>query len=385
MHRALCVLVILAVAVPAAAPGQQPTGGSAPATPAQPSTVNLPIEFSGVLYPQFIYGGAKGNGTRSANRFELERAYLNARAKISDRASIRLTGDVYRPAPGASYTMRAKYAYAQYDYWMNGEGMLGANGQARLGMQQTVIVEQEEQFWPRWIARTGVERTGYFSSSDLGASTTLSFGGGATEVFAMVANGNGFGTPESDRFKDYSARVSLAPFGLPGSANGGLVISPWIYKGARPSVLEPAEGRKLDRMGVFAGWRAPAFVLGAQVARATAEREQAGPGGVATSNESSSLLSAYAHVKPFRLLSPTGNGTLGIIARWDAIDGDDQYPSPGGEFTARDGRFLVAGITHELSRRLLWAIDYQQQSPSGDPALPAQDIRTYNLHVSASF
>jgi len=380
MTRNLRRLLLTGVTLTASSVSAQ----QAPANP-QATTVNLPIEFSGVLYPQFIYGGAKGNGTRSANRFELERAYLNARARISDRASLRLTTDVFRPAANASYTLRAKYAYAQYDYWMNGEGFLGANGQVRLGMQQTVIIEQEESFWPRWIARTGVERAGYFSSSDLGASTTWSLGGGATEVFAMVANGNGYATPESDRYKDYSARVSFSPFGLPTSANGGLVISPWYYKGTRPGTLAPTEGRKLDRMGVFAGWRSPAVIATAHFAQATAQREQAVPGDVLTSDESSTILSAHVHLKPLRLLNPTGSTALGLIFRWDAIDGDDQYPSPGGEFKARDGRFIVAGFTHELSKKLQWAIDYQQQSPRGDPALNAQDLRTYNLHVSAAF
>lgn len=345
----------------------------------------LPVELSGVLYPQFTYGGAKGSGTRSANRFELERAYLTARAKLSDRASIRATIDVFRPTPTSSYTLRAKYAYAQYDYWGKNEGVLGATGQVRLGMQQTVVIEHEEQFWPRWIARTGIERTGAFSSADLGASTTLGFGGGATELFAMVANGNGYTTPESDRFKDYSARLSIAPFGPPSSAAGGIVISPWYYKGARPGALRPAEARRLDRMGVFAGVRVPALTGGIHLARLTSSRDTALAGGrIAEVEGSSRLLSAHVQIRPFRLLDPAGNTAWGLLFRWDAIDGDQSYASPGGDFTARDGRFIVTGVVHELSKKLLWAIDFQQQSPRGDP-LPAQDIRTYNLHVVANF
>lgn len=343
-----------------------------------------PVELSGVLYPQFMYGGAKG-APRSANRFELERAYFTARAKISDRASIRATIDVFRPTATASYTMRAKYAYAQYDYWGKNEGMFGATGQVRLGMQQTVIIEHEEQFWPRWIARTGIERTGAFSSADLGASTTLGFAGGMTELFVMVANGNGYTTPESDRFKDYSARISIAPFGQPGSAAGGLVISPWYYKGARPGAIRPAEARRLDRMGVFAGLRLPAITAGAHLARLTATRDTAlGGGAVGEVEGSSRFLGTHVQVRPFRLLDPAGDASWGLLFRWDAIDGGRSYVSPGGDFTARDGRFIVAGIVHEVSRKLLWAIDYQQQSPRGDP-LPAQDIRTYNLHVVANF
>jgi hypothetical protein len=374
-------LALVAGAIPAIAAAQQTPSQPATPAPVATPTASVPIEFSGLLFPQFIYGGAKGNGTRSANQFQLERAYLTAKAKIGDRTTLRLTSDIYRPGGNNGYTMRAKYAYVQYDYWTNGEGFMGTNGQVRLGMQQTVLNETEEAFWPRYVAKIAAERAGFFASADLGASTTLSFNG-VGELFAEVANGPGYATPENDRFKDYSARLTLTPFG--GTTAKGLVLAPWIYKGTVQSALQPAEGRKHDRAGVFAGYKTPAFMVGGDYEVSTNENERNAPGGVVTEDRSGKVLSAYTHLKPFAMLSPTGDKTWGILLRWDQVSGDNGYVPNNGDFPVLKGKFIVAGITHDVNSKLSWALDWQQQSPNG-AAAPALDLRTYNLHVSAAF
>ena len=373
MYRpiAATLLALSAAAAPGTCEAQQPATAAAPRSPA--------VEISGILFPQFIYGGAKG--ARSENRFELERAYLTARARIADRTSFRITADVFRPTAGASYTMRAKYAYAEYAYWTNGEGLMRTNAQARLGMQPTVIIEVEEQFWPRWIGSVALERAGYFSSSDLGASTTLVFPGG-TELFGMVSNGTGYATPENDRFKDWSLRLTLAPFGSTGGL--GLVVSPWVYKGARESTIVPDAGRKKDRAGVFAGFRTPVVMVGGQLATATNESETGTPPNVDTDDRKNSVISVYTQLKPFAMMNPRGSTAWGLLFRWDRIESDDQYVPSGGAFPVQDGRFLIAGVTHDLNERVSWAVDYQQQSPRGN-APAALDLRTYNLHTAIRF
>lgn len=375
VNRTLIALV--AAVVPAVAYAQQTPASSASST----TTVNVPIEFSGLLFPQFSYGGPKGN-TRSANQFQLERAFLTAKAKIGDRTSIRLTSDIYRPGGNNGYTLRAKYAYVQYDYWTNGEGFMGTNAQVRLGMQQTVLNETEEAFWPRYVAKIAVERAGFFSSADLGASTTLSFGNGMGEMFAEVANGPGYVSSENDRFKDYSARVTLTPF--KGTTVERLVVAPWIYKGTVQSVLRPAEGVKRDRAGVFAGYKTPVLMVGGDYAVSTNANERLTPNGVVTDDRSGKVLSAYTEVKPFAMMSATGTKAWGILLRWDEITGDNAYLPNAGDFPVVKGKFIVAGVTHDVNSRLSWSLDWQQQSPNGAPA-PALDLRTYNVHVSAAF
>lgn len=373
-------LAIAAAVIPAIAMAQQTP--SQPATPSQSTTVNVPLEFSGLLFPQFIYGGPKGNGTRSANQFQLERAYLTAKAKIGDRTSLRLTSDIFRPGGNSGYTMRVKFAYVQYDYWTNGAGVMGTNAQVRLGMQQTVINETEEAYWPRYVAKIATERAGFFAPSDLALSTTLSLPGGKGELFAEVANGPGYTSAENDRFKDYSARLTLTPLGS--TPLRALTIAPWFYKGTVASVLAPAEGRKRDRVGIFAGFKTPAFVLGGDLARSTNENERVAPGGVVTEDRSGKVISAYTHLKPFAMRNPNGSKSWGILLRYDKVSGDNAYLPNNGDFPVIEGKFLVAGLTHDVNSRLSWSLDWQQQSPDGVLA-PALDLRTYNLHVSAAF
>ena len=373
-------LAVAAAVIPAIATAQQTP--SQPATQSAATTVNVPIEFSGLLFPQFIYGGTKGNGTRSANQFQLERAYLTAKAKIGDRTSIRLTSDIYRPGGNNGYTIRAKYAYLQYDYWTNGAGFMGTNAQLRLGMQQTIINETEEVYWPRYVAKIAVERAGFFAAADLGASTTLSFPGSTGELFVEVANGPGYTSAENDRFKDYSARLTLTPLGI--TPQRALTIAPWYYKGTVASGLAPAEGRRHDRMGVFAGFKTPAIMLGGDFARATNENERAAPGGIVTEDRSGKVISVYTHLKPFAMRNPNGTKAWGILLRWDKVSGDNAYVPNNGDFPVVEGKFLVAGLTHDVNSKLSWSLDWQQQSPNGVPA-PALDLRTYNLHVSAAF
>ncbi len=382
VHRTLLAIVAAgAIVLPAVADAQQ-----APATPPPPATVtptaSVPLEFSGLLFPQFIYGGPKGNGTRSANQFQLERAYLTVKGKIGDRTSLRLTSDVYRPGGNSGYTMRVKLAYVQYEYWMNGEGFMGSSAQVRLGMQPTVINETEEAFWPRYVAKLAIERAGFFAPADLGASTTIGFGKHMGELFAEVTNGPGYTTPENDRFKDYSARLTLTPFGA--TATQGLVVAPWYYRGTVASSLAPAEGRKHDRAGIFAGYRAPAFVVGGQFASSTNENERVAPGGLVTEDRSGKVVSVYTHLKPFAMMNPAGTKAWGVLLRWDRVSGENGYIPTGGDFPVVEGKFIVAGITHDVNSKLSWALDYQQQSPNG-AAAPALDVRTYNIHVSAAF
>src|SRR5437870_4324387 len=91
--------------------GQQPSG----------QTVQLPpLNFSGVLYANYQYRTDAAN--KDFNKFDLERTYLTFRMPAGDKASIRVTADVFQQqnATNAAYyagwVVRIKYAYAQYDF-----------------------------------------------------------------------------------------------------------------------------------------------------------------------------------------------------------------------------------------------------------------------------
>ena len=177
----------------------------APASPA--------LDFSGILFANYQYRTDPGPA-QSANKFDLERAYLTFRMPAGDRASIRITTDVFQQTTSGSdsyyrgWTVRAKYAYLQYNY-LNGADW---KANARIGLLQTVFIDHDEQFWPRWISPSPTERAGYFASADAGISNTISFPKKLGEIYATVANGPGYTSREVDRFKDYSARVTVTPW-----------------------------------------------------------------------------------------------------------------------------------------------------------------------------
>src|SRR5256885_2245533 len=80
----------------------------------------------------------------------------------------------------------------------------------RFGIVHTVVIDHEEGFWPRYLSQTDVERSGgFFSSSDVGVAGLVTLPNKMGEIYATITNGTGYGAAETDRFKDFAARVSL--------------------------------------------------------------------------------------------------------------------------------------------------------------------------------
>ena len=236
---------------------------------AQTQVTIPPIDFSGVIYSNYQY--RTDIQAKDFNKFDLERVYLTFRMPAGDRTSIRVTTDVFQQqnAANAAYyagwTVRIKYGYLQYNYITGKPTDFSAL--ARFGILHTMLVDHEEQFWPRWLSQTDVERAGLMSSADAGIATQLTFPNKFGELYAAVTNGPGYASRELDRFKDPQVRLTITPL-----ANSGAkllttwAISPWYYKGEVASrfvaggagqVGPVGEGLKRDRYGIFTGIRDP--------------------------------------------------------------------------------------------------------------------------------
>ena len=238
---------------------------------AQTQVTIPPIDFSGVIYSNFQY--RTDSRAKDFNKFDIERIYLTFRMPAGDRAAIRVTTDVFQqqntPADAyyAGWAVRIKYGYLQYNY-LTGKPT-DFTAVARMGLLHTVVVDHLEQFWPRWIAQTDLERAGLNTSADAGAATQLTLPNRWGEIYGAVTNGPGYTSRELDRFKDPQVRLTLTPL-----ANGGSrmlttwAISPWYYKGEVASrfvaggvgqVGPVGTGLKRDRWGIFVGHWAPTF------------------------------------------------------------------------------------------------------------------------------
>ena len=211
------------------------------ATAQDPVKVVTPnLDFSGALllnYRSASDSAAKASaGGQSPNKFDVERLYLTLRMPAGDDGSIRVTTDIFNGDQSATsyykgWTVRLKYAYFQYNFLHDIAERKGFNATARVGMIHTALIDHQEQFFPRWVSPTAVERNGFFSSSDVGAAGLLTLPNKVGELYATVANGPGYTTAEGDPYKDYSARLTITPFGRDEGMLKTFSISPWFYSG----------------------------------------------------------------------------------------------------------------------------------------------------------
>ncbi|MFN2397531.1 MAG: hypothetical protein ABR543_02640 [Gemmatimonadaceae bacterium] len=372
-----CVLWTLLLLLPVAAMSQEQK--------AKPS-----IDFSGVLYANFRYETALAE--RDQNRFDLDRAYLTVRAPVSERVTVRLTTDIFQQrssGPDSYYrgwTVRAKYAYLQYDFLKPGSSAYGTGAYARVGMLNTIFIEHVEQFWPRWLGNTATERFGFFSSADMGLAGQLTLPRKLGEVYATITNGPGYTSREIDRYKDYAARISITPLASSNTVAKTLTLSLWGYKGATAvtggsgGVPDPPPDRSLrrDRWGVFAGLRDPRLVLGADYGGRAEERLDIPPGAGGREQFSDStgrLLSGFVLANPFKLMRPASPVPLRVVFRLDNFK-----PNQDGDASVR---FIVAGLIWDVGDRASFALDYQEQLPRDGAALST--AKTYFMHLVANF
>jgi hypothetical protein len=391
MRRATLIGILSAFAAPLVLAAQQPADTTKPAPPPAPApaSVSIPVDFSGVLYANFQYRGDKG-AQKAQNKFDLERAYLTFRMPAGDRASIRITADVFQQGTTPNdafyrgWVIRAKYAYLQYDYLKSASW----NAVARAGLIHNVVIDHIESFWPRWISQTAVERAGYFSSADAGVGTLVTLPNKFGEFYATVVNGPGYTSRETDRFKDYSARLSLTP--LSGSSNKVIktfALTGWTYIGAVGSSFAAGGAGQIGpvgaslprtRSGVFAGVKDPRFSAGAEWdtrkdARETGANTLVSP--VVEVDSTGRLISGFVNVKPFQLMSDKSTFPLGLIARWDRIKPN----------TSTDGfvNTIIGGLTFDLNKKSALSLDYQEVTPHNGAIAAA--TKTYFLHMVANF
>jgi len=336
------------------------------------------VSISGVVFANYQY---HLHPAGSANRFDLERAYLTARGPLGGRTSFRVTADVFqqtRDTVNRSWQVRAKYAYLQYDYLRN--------ALARLGLLQTVFIEHDELFWPRWISTVPTDRHGFFSSADAGIATNITMPADVGEIYATVTNGPGFGSREIDRFKDYAARLTLAPFAHTSlGALRPLTFSLWGYKGALASrFVQGGAGQigpvgsslRRDRWGIFAALHHAALTAAVQHARRIDEGELGSNttlDPIQVVDSTGSITAVYAVARPFSASALLR--ALSLVARWDHVTANRTTGS------AHD--LAIAGLIWDLSSRVSVSLDFQGQYP--DETSTAAEARTVFLHGVARF
>jgi hypothetical protein len=386
------------------APGAGGTQPTQPATTPQTTPAPSPFNFSGVIFGSYNYQLPTTPSplrNQTNNSFVVDRAYLTFRMQAGDRTSIRVTTDVFQSTDSTSnaYTVRAKYAFLQYDApkFSNGAQMTG-----RIGILQNVLIDHMESFWPRYLAQASTERAGYFSSADVGLAGLFTLPNKWGEVYANVVNGPGYTTRERDRFKDFALRVTLTP--LLNTSAGSLLqtftVTAWGYKGATASSFVNggtgqvgAVGEALDRSraGVLVGIRDPKLVLAGELA----QRHDGGETGLNTvvaprvaTTTTGRLLSAFTLVRPLAFANESGQSPVGVIARYDHVKPTVSATGLATPVaTSNAYHFLVAGVFLDLSQKAQIALDYQETLASDNDvsAAPPAQSKGYFAHFVVNF
>jgi len=393
------MLAVLTAALPVRAeaqstpaPATPPAGDtSKPASPPPAASAPAPaptFNFSGVLYANYQYRGDEGPA-KSTNKFDLERAYFTFRMPAGERASVRLTADVFQQQATGSdafyrgWVVRAKYAYLQYDF------LKGAswNGVVRGGLLHTIVIEHVEGFWPRWLSITPVERAGFFSSADGGIASQITLPNKLGEVYTTITNGPGYTSRETDRFKDYAARISLTPFGASKSFLNTFALTAWAYRGATASrfvsggtgqVGTVGSSLPRNRAGVFTGIRHPGITIGAEYATRTDGSETGDNTPLVPRIETDStgrLIAGFTVVRPFQFFNERSTVPLGLVARLDRF-------KPNRDAAAYSNT-VIAGLIWDLNKRTSLSLDYQEQTSHNGPVVPNSKI--YFLHLVANY
>ncbi len=379
-------------------------GATQVAAQAAPAPALPPLNFSGVIFGSYNFQQSTTPNPLNRqidNAFIVDRAYLTFRMPAGDHTSIRITTDLYQSSEATpnAYTIRAKYAYLQYDGTKMSNGLQVAG---RIGILHTVLIDHEETFWPRYLSGTAVERAGFFTSSDVGLSTLVSLPNKRGELYATITNGPGYTSRETDRFKDYAVRLSLTP--LANNADMPLLqtftITAWGYKGATASTFvnggaatNGAVGSALDRSraGLFVGLKDPRLVLGGEFA----QRHEDGEAGANTAASPRGLtattgrvLSAFTVVRPFAFANASGKSPFGVVARYDAVK---PTSSTTGFATVppTDNAYhnAIAGVFWDLSQKAQLALDYQESlaSSNGVSNAPPAPAKSWFAHFVVNF
>jgi len=143
----------------------------------------------------------------SYNSFEITRAYLTGKAKLSDKTYGRVTVDI---DPGDNNIL-LKYGYVGWKFYENEQIKMGA----KMGLVETPYIYNMDKAWGRrYISMTPLELTGMQSSADFGLSFWCKFGEDAKWGKANLSlfNGPGYMNPdENNPTKDIDLTVFLTP------------------------------------------------------------------------------------------------------------------------------------------------------------------------------
>jgi hypothetical protein len=300
------------------------------------------------------------NNDAPTSKFSVDRAYLTFRGQVAPDWGFRVTTDVFTVGGVGTYTglaIRLKYAWMQWDFAHAAEPN-DLSAFARIGQITTVVIDDEEHYWARWIQKTAVEFWGIQpASSDLGVGAQVNLPGKWGAVVGVLDNGGGYTVAtDADRYKDAALRLSLTPlmkgnsllktFELSGWYQAGRTQGPGIAPGYKP-------GLDNNAYGVYIGNADPRLQFGLEyAARLT---QSVVPTDSSILDNTAKLTDGFVIIRPFLFADPKGL-PLGVILRYDNYQPNDKVSTKMNLF--------IATVFLDVAKSSSLGISYQGQTQS---------------------
>ena len=175
------------------------------------------VKLGGLIFTHYEYvlSDHLANGSRadSRNAFDVSRVYLNAASKLDERTDvfIQLETNLSSRENTANQTF-LKQAWVRWNEIYRGASL-------RVGLVPSPWRAFEEGIWKlRFVAKILEDEEGLLSATDRGV--LISGKSPHISYDALISNGEGTGARsttgnETNKYKDYAARISVAPFSGP--------------------------------------------------------------------------------------------------------------------------------------------------------------------------
>jgi hypothetical protein len=175
---------------------------------------NGDAKIGGVIFSQ--WSRITQNNTKLvANSFDITRAYLNITKKLDGGSSMRVTLDVKRVSDDVKNQNLfdyLKYAYFETPLNVSALQAVPFNLNAKVGLQQNAWIDWDEGIMGmRYIMKSFLDDEGLMSSADFGVGANGKItpaGLPEIEYNAVLVNGSGYATSETDAKKMLTVRVN---------------------------------------------------------------------------------------------------------------------------------------------------------------------------------
>lgn len=366
MKKLTCIVAsaVIALAGGAFAAGNDGDAGPGSA-PAAPPVFALNPAFSATLFSNFDYS-PRGTDGNYANRFDFDRMYLTLKTPLAEDFKFQLTTDIYRNASTTSYYngLAVRLKFAMIDYTPVKEVSI------KFGMIPGAWAGLVETYWKyRGVVTTASDKYSLIATADAGASVSYVLPGNIGDFSAFMLNGSGYAAPESNRFKDYVGRLTLAPFSSSDLLKG-LTVAGLAYIGNNGTTV----ALEKNRLGGFVGYTYAFVMVGSEYL--VLKNAPSNPDSIQTGY----VFSVFSELKiPLEGFA----SKFSVIGRLDSYDPNR---NKGGDMTC----FRVVGLAYKANDRIWVVADNQKcwtekaTQKVVDGSYCSSDVRWY-LHAIINF